>query len=779
MTEPSTRESPASIDSSEDVIVELLNTQMLAPAEVEEVRNDLLSRCPDARAAAQSLVEQSRLTPYQAEHLLMGRGRELMLGGCRILEPLGEGGMGQVFKAEQTRLNRIVALKVIHPDCLAGGPDVVRRFQREACAAATLSHPNVIAIYDAGQEEDTHFLVMEYAAGMDLAHLIARAGPLPITAACRLVGHAALGLQHAHERGMIHRDIKPSNLFVTRATNAPRGRAEGPASAAEEVQHLLERGVVKILDMGLARFTQALDERHQTALTQDGRIVGTPDFIAPEQARSAKSADIRSDIYSLGCTLYHALTGRLPFPEGTLLEKLLMHQLDEPEPAERLRPDLPGGLTLILRRMMAKKPEDRFQVPEEVHEALTRLGNAAAAVASSSPPVVVRPVEVPRGPSLLPTRVVGPVAGPNRALSKILSPNPSPGRLTPPPGSPASVDTTADPGKHTRSRVSSWKGDASAPGTGPGVMPARELMRLKGHKGCAVCLAFGPDRNTLASAGVDKTVRVWDFSRGEPVELAVLQVPAEEVSALAFLDRRILAAGTDRGKVLLWDLSTPANKLLDVAQGHRQRVNALAAATDRRSLASAGADQDAHVWELEAGKLHLRASLTGHGVEATAVAFAPDGKRLATGAQDGSLRLWLPRRFFNRELVKVRPSQFAVTSLAFTADGNTLACGCFDQTYHLWRVKEDGLQRQSSGGPREGQVRAVQFPPGESTLVTLEDKGRRCTWDAAGATLLETWTVPIANVYSFAMTYDGRYLATGGSDGRVIVYRTAQKRKKS
>jgi serine/threonine-protein kinase len=762
MTESQARDAPASIASSEALVDALVNTQLLAQAEVDQVRQELGVRFPDPRSLADDLVAKSKLTPYQADQILQGKASDLVVGGCRILEPLGQGGMGQVFKAEQCRLNRIVALKVIHPNCL-GGPDAVRRFQREACVAATLSHPNVITIYDAGQDGSTHFLVMEYAAGMDLARLIARAGPLPVGAACRLVGQAALGLQHAHERGMIHRDIKPSNLFIARPVTTGR-TTTAPSSVAAEVHLLLGSGVLKILDMGLARLTESPGGAPGT-LTEDGKVVGTPDFIAPEQARSARLADIRSDIYSLGCALYHTLTGRLPFPEGSLVEKLLMHQLDEPEPAEQLRPDLPPPVVAILRRMMAKKPEARYQIPYEVYEAFAAVADSATPPAPSSPPAPSKPSAPPAAPPLVATRIVLPDSSVNR--------------LTPTAISPVGLDTKSDPKKPPAQRVTSGIGDNSGTAAPPVTTTARELMSLTGHKGCALCLAFGPDRNTLASAGVDETIRVWDFSRGEPRELAVLEVPKEEVSSLLFLDRRVLAAGTDRGKILVWDLATRDLDLLCMVQGHRQRVTALTATSDGRALASAGADHDVHIWDCEGDNLRLRATLAGHADGATAVAIAPDGKHIATGAQDGSVRLWMPRRYWNRELDVARLPRATVSSLAFAPEGGLLACGCSDKTFHVWDLKDDKLHKRSDLRPCEGKLRQVCFPPGEGTLVTLDDKGRRCAFDSSTGGLVETWTVPISSIYSYALTYDGRYLATGGSDGRILVYRTAQKRKKT
>jgi tRNA A-37 threonylcarbamoyl transferase component Bud32 len=269
------------------------------------------------------------------------------VAGYEILEPLGEGGMGLVFKARHRRLEREVALKLIRPEQLAN-PKAIERFHREAQAAARLSHPNIVSVYDAAEIEGTYFLVMEYVAGTDLAALVQRHGPLPVSLACEYVRQAALGLQHAFERGLVHRDIKPANLLLT---------ADGTR--------------VKILDMGVARLPQ-VDELDPSLseLTETGAVLGTPAYLAPEQARDARQVDIRGDIYSLGCTLYYILTGQPPFKGISLAEIVLQQQLEEPPPLDQLRAGVPGAVQAILRKMLAKRPQERYQTPAEVAAAL-------------------------------------------------------------------------------------------------------------------------------------------------------------------------------------------------------------------------------------------------------------------------------------------------------------------------------------------------------------------------------------------------------------------------
>jgi serine/threonine protein kinase/WD40 repeat protein len=273
---------------------------------------------------------------------------------------LGAGGMGVVYKAEHRLMERAVALKVM-TRALVGSAANVDRFRREVKAAARLSHANIVAAYDAEQAGDVHFLVMEYVEGTDLARWVAERGPLPVAEACDYARQCAAGLQHAHEHGMIHRDIKPHNLMRTPC------------------------GAIKILDFGLARLAAEAGAA-ASGVTGQGILLGTVDYLAPEQADDARHADIRSDIYSLGCTLYHLLSGRPPFPRGTAVQKIMAHTEREPLPLQELRPDLPPELARVVRRMMAKSPDERYQTPADVGAALEPFVSATAALSLDPPP---------------------------------------------------------------------------------------------------------------------------------------------------------------------------------------------------------------------------------------------------------------------------------------------------------------------------------------------------------------------------------------------------------
>jgi hypothetical protein len=293
----------------------------------------------------------------------------------RVQELLGVGGMGSVYKAEHLLMERPVALKIISHG-LTREPALVDRFRREVKAAGRLKHPNIVLAHDAEQAGDWHFLVMEYVEGKSLARVVAEQGPLPVAQVCHYIHQAALGLQHAHERGMVHRDIKPHNLMLT-----PEGQ-------------------VKILDFGLARFAMETvpagsrlaapantlpadsdGKADSGPLTQVGTVMGTPEYLAPEQSTDARTADIRADIYSLGCTLYHLLAGYPPFPQGTVIDKVMAHVERTPQPLSEIRQDVPPELARLINRMMAKDPAQRYQTPAEVAAALAPFLERAQPVA--------------------------------------------------------------------------------------------------------------------------------------------------------------------------------------------------------------------------------------------------------------------------------------------------------------------------------------------------------------------------------------------------------------
>jgi serine/threonine protein kinase len=340
-------------------------------ADQNQLRRRLGEGLPDTRPRQVPPLEMA--SPPETIPRGDGPAEKIVIEGYEILEVLGRGGMGVVHKARHLMLDRIVALKVIRPELVADQKSV-DRFQREARAASRLTHPNLVTIYDAAESNGMHFLAMEYIEGIDLAHLVREKGPQPTALACDFVRQAALGLQHAYECGMVHRDIKPGNLLRSS-----------------------KDGRIKLVDLGLA-LLQGSDENHASTgeLTHTGAMMGTPDFIAPEQVRDCHNVDIRADLYSLGCTFYYLLAGRVPFPGGTMIDKLDKHRFETPQPIEWLRSDLPVSVADILRKLLAKRPEDRYQTPAQLADVLLPLcpsGSVSLESLAAAPPISLLPAK--------------------------------------------------------------------------------------------------------------------------------------------------------------------------------------------------------------------------------------------------------------------------------------------------------------------------------------------------------------------------------------------------
>ncbi|MCI0377146.1 MAG: protein kinase [Gemmataceae bacterium] len=296
---------------------------------------------------AHALIESGMLTHFQAEKLLSGRWRGFVIAGkYRLLERLGTGGMGSVYLCEHVLMGRRVALKVL-PLAQAEDPAMLARFYREAKAVARLDHPNIVRAHDIDREDKLHFLVLEFVDGVNLHDFVRKNGVLSPARAADYIRQAALGLQHAHEAGLVHRDIKPGNLLLDR------------------------QGTIRLLDLGLARFFD--DDGTAFAKTyEQGFSIGTADYMAPEQTMDHR-VDIRADIYSLGGAFYYLLAGKSPFQHGSIPQKMIWHQVRYPKSMRLVRPDVPEGMVQVLEKMIAKDPARRPQAPVEVAEALAAL----------------------------------------------------------------------------------------------------------------------------------------------------------------------------------------------------------------------------------------------------------------------------------------------------------------------------------------------------------------------------------------------------------------------
>jgi WD40 repeat protein len=572
--------------------------------------------------------------------------------------------MGIVYKANQLSHQRLVALKVIRKDRLLN-PEVVRRFRREAQAALRLSHPNIVLIYDYDPAGDTHYLAMEYVDGVTLQELVEQQGRLPIPLACDYIRQAALGLQHAFEQALVHRDIKPSNLMITRPNAARLGAPS----------------LLKILDMGVARLYQLSHspEESITTLTQDGSVIGTPDYIAPEQLENPHGADIRADLYSLGCTFYYLLTGQVPFPGGTLIQKLDRQRWQTPADVNQLRPEVPEPVVAVVRKLLAKHPGDRFQMPADLAstlETLTRTGHLPGRPRSAT----VRELR----------RLTGHTEG---VLALALAP---------------SGQQVLSAGKDRTVRY--WE-----------VETGKELSRFADYRDEVRALAFAPDGQCALSA-VGVSVRLWEVSTGK--ELQRFRGHSDAVRSVAFTPdgRRALSAGEDR-TVRVWDLQT-GRELLRFSK-HGGGVNCLAVSPDGRQVLTGSRDQSLRLWDVQHGQEQRR--ITAHKGQVLSVAFSADGRQALSGHFDTIMRLWEVTS--GRELRRFQGHKQMVTGVGFVSAGRGALSASHDQTLRLWDL-DSGSELASF----EGHTAAV-------TCLALALDGRWAISGSADKTLC-VWQIP-------------------------------------
>lgn len=701
----------ASVAALLDVLrqLPLLETEQMA----ELLR--LSASFADARGLAGELVRRGWLTPYQVNQLFQGRGNQLVLGSFVLLERLGEGGMGQVFKARHRKLGRIVALKLIRKERLVH-PDAVRRFRREIEAASKLSHPNIVLALDADEVNNTHFFAMEYVEGVDLAKHVKQKGPQPVETACDFMRQAALGLQHAHERGMIHRDIKPHNLLLVTQT-----------------------GAVKVLDMGLARLrSEAREEMSSTSLTEEGAVMGTPDYISPEQAMDAHSADILADLYSLGCTFYFLLTGRVPFPGGSIMEKLFRHQTEPPRPLLEFRPDVPPPLAAVVHRLMAKRPDERFQTPAEFLAALTAARLPGARVAAV--PVAAAPTGTATFPNTLP----------RDTLHRAEPPRPAPDTA---PFADLRDDTVRLDGNTRLAEQTAERKRLLVVGmAGGGALLALVLLLV---------LLFRDGSNNQPASGNTPSLLV--------------ESPNQDIADKEWkrLRSRGEVAGVDRVKfrdeiVAFRRAHAGTRSALEVAE-HLLR---LPSPLDRWTVNPLSPEQklDGQPKELLTvlGDHRSWVGFAGSG-SIPHVQYRSDGRWLACNAVDGTIRLLNPDDLSVKAVLKADEPQHA---FAVRRDGKMLA-GCGLGSVVLWDVN----------GDKPIPMRVLKNIPGRIGTVALSPDGKRLAiacwtdattirlWDIAGEP--KEWAVLKGHTGSPckpAFSPDSKTLATAGHDKIIRIW---------
>lgn len=331
-------------ESAQKVLHELTAAGLLSSDHATQYGEELET---GADALLNKLVSDGHITLYQAEKFREGKASDIYFGDYVVIDKLGQGGMGTVLLARHRRMDRQVAIKVL-PVTVLESKDAVARFYQEVKVAAQLTHPSIVHAYDAGEHHGFHYLVMEYVPGHDLAQVLVQLGPIPAPMAIDYISQVASGLEYAHRKGVVHRDIKPSNLLLN------------------------DEGQIKILDMGLARIGNSLDQESSLHLTTTGQVMGTVEYMSPEQAEDTRQADARSDIYSLGCTFYRLVTGNGPFSRDTIVKTILAHRDAVIPLIETGSPD-EESINQLFRKMVAKDPADRFQTTTMLCEAIRQL----------------------------------------------------------------------------------------------------------------------------------------------------------------------------------------------------------------------------------------------------------------------------------------------------------------------------------------------------------------------------------------------------------------------
>jgi serine/threonine-protein kinase len=761
-------------DSLSAFLQSLRDVTLLGPRQWQAIEGELRAGFPTVAALARELVRRGWLTPYQASELNRGHGPGLLVGEYVLLEKLGGGGMGHVFKARHQRLDRVEALKVIREDLLAdpeAARHLVSRFARELAATARLDHPNIVKVYYAGEDRGRPFMVMEYLDGIDLDRLVRDAGPLPVEQACAYLAQAAEGLRHLHERGMVHRDVKPRNLLVT----------------VREQQ-------VKILDLGLVLFVGGHEQQDTVEeLTRDVRLLGTRPYMAPEQALNPHEVDIRADLYSLGCTCFHLLTGQTPTRDAD----------GHAKPVEAVRPDVPRELAALVERLRAWRPEDRFQTPAELLAALAAFRSPRPTAVPAAPAAVLR-AEAPAIPMAEPVAADGSVWE------------------TPPP-----VDTGATPPPRSgqapsRRRLWPWVAGAGATAlflallTCAGLTAALYLVGRTGnpHGGLASespDAAPGPAGTAADGAatparpkGPPPRERVGALGHG-----ALLTGHSQGVMSVAFLPDGKRALSCSMFEFILWDLTArevlksrnqfdatreamqgrlklgPGGRapeqppefpdLSDVGEGMDWPV--CAAVTPDGRHAVMGGMNGLLIWDLESWRKVVATGKPQGGTLQACVAVSPDG-RLALHADQHDVV-----RVYDLQKEKDVPGAGCAGHVAcFFPDGQRLLVGQAHQA-----VREPAnLVIHDTRDPRKdqdfpahlGQVSCVAVSPdgshalsgcGHEPDVYLWDLGKR-----KDPTHLVGHEQPVTCV---AFSPDGRRALSGSRDGTVRLWDLSNRRE--
>jgi eukaryotic-like serine/threonine-protein kinase len=711
-----------------------------------------------------------------------GLGRIRYFGDYELLEEIARGGMGVVFKAKQVSLNRIVALKMILAGQLASALDVAR-FRAEAEAAANLDHPNILPIFEVGEFQGQQYFSMKLIQSGSLADRMKSLVGAPLESA-RLVENVARAVHFAHQRGILHRDLKPGNILLalnpqsesrnpkqSQSTGATSTKGNGEVSGtgisdpvASEFGILISNLTPFVTDFGLAKRISG-----GSNLTQSGAIVGTPSYMAPEQASAEKGLTTAADTYALGAILYECLTGRPPFAAATPLDTILQVISDEPVPPRQLQLKTPRDLETICLKCLEKDPAKRYGTAEELAEELRRFQDGE--------PVLARPVgSVERGwrwcrrnavvaallglaaGLLLAGTVVSTVFGiqtareaqsARQAESKAQTEAEAARRAE----TVAQAETEAARHAERLAQRRAYGSDmllTQAAWEQNHVYRFLQLLEahqsddkdlrgfewfywtrqfqrghvtFKGHTGNVVSVTFSPDGKRLASASHDNTVKVWDAQTGKVI--FTLEGHVGQVYCVSFSpDGESLASASADGTVKVWDAQTGKEKF--TLEGHTGQVYCVSFSPNSKHLASGSHDKTVKVWDVQTGKVAL--TLEGHTAQIMSVSFSPDGKRLASAGYDNDMTVKLWDLQTGKVALTLKGHKNLILSVAFSRDGKRLASGSADRTAKVWDV-QTGKETLTLQG-HFFTVFGVSFSPDGKRLATAGQDGIVKVWDA-------------------------------------------------
>ena len=686
-------------------------------------------------------------------------------GDYELLEEIARGGMGVVYKARQKSLGRIVAVKML----LFGGPagkEIAQRFRAEAAAAASLQHPNIVAIHEVGAHEGQPFFVMDFIDGQSLAQLAA-GQPLPATRAARYVKIAAEAIHYAHERGILHRDLKPSNVLID-PFDQPR-----------------------VTDFGLAKRLH-----HDSELTLSGQVLGSPNYMPPEQAAAKRGlVGRRSDVYSLGAILYHLITGRPPFVGDTLTDTLQDVVNKEPVCPRLLNPSVPRDLETLCLKCLEKEPARRYQTAQALAEDLERFLHAE--------PIHAHPVG--HAEKLWRWCRRKPVVASLGAATLFLL-------LAVAVGSPIAIYRI----NHERRRADEEKAEARRLLYVANMNLAQQaweqndigrlrllleemqdspyrgfewyywqkqshlsLMTLQGHLAGVTSVAFSPDSDRMVTASGDQTAKVWESVSGR--ELHTFRGHSTPINSVAFSpDGRWIVTGSSDQTAKVWESASGRERLtlkghatgiprvLVYGEGHPVRGNfAVAFSPDGQRIVTGSSDQTAKIWEAASGRELL--TLKGHSAPITFVAFSADGQRIVTGSEDKTGKVW--ESASGHELLTLTGHSDQIWSGAFSADGQQIVTGSDDKTAKIWEAAS-GRELLTLRGHTD-LIRSVGFSRDSQRIVTGSWDQSAKVWEVASGRELFTLKGHSHLIRAVAFSPDGQRILTGSEDRTAKVWEVA------